>query len=607
MWCDVCDLPVTDVTKCPSCGSRLRRVGSQSGDMRPAFPYDIDLINRTVRSVYGCDDLLDSKRDITILRRVPSADRRDEVVSHGFILAYIEHCFDGSWTAELTQDGASRVSGSIGMRYVVCKTNAVRYMQTGKNLMAKSVYRCDPCITEGDPVIVTTHDGTVVATGTARMSGNDMISSDSGVAVKVRDSHIPVDHRDRVHTWDDVVSVNRSSITSRRDRAVGMIRRTVSNSSVPVTVAFSGGKGGLAVLLLSKEAGADIPVIHIDTGLEPSGSSEYIHFITESLGFRLIEEKADMEVFFNSLLRFGPPSVDNRWCCRTNMAGTAARLSERLFSDGSVSITGTRSHREDFGRTIGLDQKALDQVFVHPISDWDSLCVWLYIFMCHAPFNPLYARGVDNIGCAMCPANDLVELDMLRGSTDDLLRWEEYLGDYAETYSLGKEWSEMALWRWRSMPAYIRRELTDTSSIATPGRRDHELSVTEDDGDSAKARIIGDFDIDRLGMFMGVLGKVTVSDGKVSAGGVTVCSDGSVSAIRTGNGDAMDGIRSMFRLLSMEEGCVGCGICLHKCPVDAIHLEEGRISMDPSACIGCGRCLDRCPSVQDYVHPKGSF
>ncbi|HHE40001.1 MAG TPA: 4Fe-4S dicluster domain-containing protein [Candidatus Cloacimonetes bacterium] len=43
------------------------------------------------------------------------------------------------------------------------------------------------------------------------------------------------------------------------------------------------------------------------------------------------------------------------------------------------------------------------------------------------------------------------------------------------------------------------------------------------------------------------------------------------------------------------EGCIGCTICVQKCPVDAISMKDGKAVIDPEKCINCGICADVCP------------
>ncbi len=42
--------------------------------------------------------------------------------------------------------------------------------------------------------------------------------------------------------------------------------------------------------------------------------------------------------------------------------------------------------------------------------------------------------------------------------------------------------------------------------------------------------------------------------------------------------------------------CVGCGVCVEECPVDAILMEDtGTAVIDMEECIRCGTCHDICP------------
>ena len=48
-----------------------------------------------------------------------------------------------------------------------------------------------------------------------------------------------------------------------------------------------------------------------------------------------------------------------------------------------------------------------------------------------------------------------------------------------------------------------------------------------------------------------------------------------------------------------QEDCVGCGICVEECPVDAISMEDEKAEINMDECIRCGICHDVCP--QDAV------
>ena len=69
------------------------------------------------------------------------------------------------------------------------------------------------------------------------------------------------------------------------------------------------------------------------------------------------------------------------------------------------------------------------------------------------------------------------------------------------------------------------------------------------------------------------------------------------------HGKSMD--VSNYRAKFDNESCKGCGLCVKRCPMDAIRLEAsdeaknktGKISMlEPDLCIGCGVCAFKCPT-----------
>ncbi|MCX6745184.1 MAG: 4Fe-4S binding protein [Candidatus Parcubacteria bacterium] len=64
-----------------------------------------------------------------------------------------------------------------------------------------------------------------------------------------------------------------------------------------------------------------------------------------------------------------------------------------------------------------------------------------------------------------------------------------------------------------------------------------------------------------------------------------------------------------------NESCTGCGICLKKCPVDAIGIKNKKALVNKDLCIGCGVCANFCPKQALSMHryksvkftPKDSF
>ena len=62
---------------------------------------------------------------------------------------------------------------------------------------------------------------------------------------------------------------------------------------------------------------------------------------------------------------------------------------------------------------------------------------------------------------------------------------------------------------------------------------------------------------------------------------------------------------SNYRLRIQPEECIGCGLCVKRCLMDAIQLKfsadiQNKYNkipvLDPSLCLGCGVCVHKCPT-----------
>ncbi len=69
---------------------------------------------------------------------------------------------------------------------VVVQDEVAEFISQGKNTFARHVTAADPEIRAGDEVMVVTGDDSLLATGSAVLSGHEMLIFKYGVAVKVR-------------------------------------------------------------------------------------------------------------------------------------------------------------------------------------------------------------------------------------------------------------------------------------------------------------------------------------------------------------------------------------------------------------------------------------
>jgi len=55
-------------------------------------------------------------------------------------------------------------------------------------------------------------------------------------------------------------------------------------------------------------------------------------------------------------------------------------------------------------------------------------------------------------------------------------------------------------------------------------------------------------------------------------------------------------VASPFITRAEPETCEGCGVCVDRCQMQALTLEDDRVVLDSTRCIGCGLCVSTCPT-----------
>ena len=619
-WCFGCDIPILEDVRCSICGSATKEVDiTPPGDVRPAFPHDIELIKDTADGQFGpgAGDALLPCGNIILLNKAPSIDRMDEIIVNGYAVANIRYDMGGRWVLLCRMRGAVRIGQVISKNYVICARGAVGPMRDeGKNLMVPGVVDVHPDVMDGDEVIIIDEDRNVIATGSAKMSASDMLSKGNGVAVKSKryrpEGPAPAG---KGAEWDTVIKANEPVLIRRRDEAVSFMRKAINDHDIPAAVSFSGGKDSLAVLLLAIDAGLKIPALYVDTGLELNETTEYVHDIVKMYGMKLIVERAPENAFFGNLERFGPPAKDYRWCCKTNKLGPMVSSILRNFPNGVLSFIGQRRYESEQRRSsprIWTNSWTPGQIGAAPIQNWNSLHVWMYIFWKKAPYNVWYERGLDRIGCFLCPASDLSEMDAMRRKSDRYERWDAYLDSFSRSRGLPAEWSRFALWRWKKHPQSVKDEVSnvtgkDLNSLVRQTVRSegpfflkvqsgHSPCVL---GMSVEGAVSRSVDLGKLKGTAGVLGDVTTDeDGQwLSAGNVTVFAEGSIISKGPVEKDVRSAMRNMFSLIIRAEECAGCSLCVARCPHGALYMKDDTVAMDDGKCTHCGKCLGRCPAA----------
>lgn len=609
-WCKKCNLPVLEQRECSICSEPTLEVKiTPPGDVRPAFDADICVLRDTVDGQFGKGkgklQFPDDK--VIILNKAPHLDRMDEVILDGKVLGSLRYDPGRGYQFVLRMEGGRRLAKGLRKAFVVVHEGAVKSISKKASAMVPGIKEASPSIGKRDEVVVLTEDREAIAVGIARMSGKEMMKKKKGPGVKSRwaSPPRPPEMLEGGQSWEDAVAANDANLAKAKDKAVRFIKRTVDKFDLPVAVSFSGGKDSLATLLLVLEADLKPDILFIDTGLEFEETVEHVGNVSKEYGLPLVQESAG-DSFWENLDRFGPPAKDYRWCCKTCKLGPVARLIKERYPDGVLSFIGQRRYESEqraAKKDVWENPWVPLQIGASPIQNWTSLHVWLYLFESGVEYNPWYERGLERIGCWLCPSSDLAEMEAVKSKMPDYGRWRQFLDDYAKQSGWSKKWVGYGGWRWKIPPEPMRELLGEKKKEMKPPTDPYKFHLSEGYGPcvmglSAEGIFSSTLNIDRVRVFLNLVGEVEYDDvvRACLTERITVFEEG-VAIIKAKDEDELhETSRILERIVRKAHGCVGCGTCLGQCPSEAIYLEEVA-SIDEDKCEHCGSCVGPCPAA----------
>ncbi len=612
-WCPSCNLPV--LGKTCACGAGTKKIDiTPPGDVRPAFQYDIDLINKTTEKQFGIKLIPEGR--LVVLNKAPYEDRMDEVIFDGAVMGSLRFELEKmGWVFIPRLEGARRLVG--GRKWVVVDKGAIDFILNGASVLAPGVNDAEVSIAEDDEVIVLTPQRDVIATGRARMTAERMLTHEKGMAVKTRWNGKPrvieQTNAGEKRTWDDAVTANMQILKKLEEKAHRFIKNVVETTGKPVTISYSGGKDSLATLLLVRDAVSGFDILFADTGLEFQETLDNVKQVAEELGLPL-KSHSSGDSFWQSIDNFGPPTVEARWCCKVCKLGAITRLIEGNYEDGCLTFIGQRKYESEIranSEHIWKNPWVGNQIGATPIQNWTALHVWLYLFWKKAKYNPLYEEGFDRIGCWLCPSAsmaDFLRLKEIHPELNDML--EKYLLEYASLNGLPEQWVTYGFWRWQALPKSIRMLAEKMGIDVTPKYAKKPVNFTITVGyrpcKTGGVTAEGSFGaplalslIEDTGL-MGIIGSTNSIDGVILAQRgeetVHVYASGTV-VVRGGNEEiARKLIELAEKTIRRALACTGCGVCVGQCASHAISVNgTARVN---EKCTRCGKCTRACPVVK---------
>ncbi|NJE04837.1 4Fe-4S dicluster domain-containing protein [Thermococcus sp. M36] len=615
-WCEECNVPLIG-DSCAVHGKEgvFKLAITPPGDLRFAFEKDTEFIRSVFKEHYGVDvgELFEGK--IVLLSKTPGEDDAYEIILDGYVFGWVR--FDPlelKWKPGLKVEGAIALWKRFGRsmrKWIIVDEGAIEPILNGSNLLPVGIIEAEGSIRRNDDVVLISEGGDVIATGIAKKDYEALANKERGTGVKVRRQK-SVNYREgRKATMEDVLRANSIELEKKVEEARRFMRKTATRySDLPVAVAFSGGKDSLAVLGLALEEFGDegFTVFFNNTGIEFPETLEYVEELRKELepkGIKFIVADAG-DAFWRALHVFSPPGRDYRWCCKVTKLGPITMAIKENYPQGVLMFVGQRKY-ESIKRfkqpRIWKNPWVPNETGASPIFHWRALEVWLYIFSRNLKYNPLYEDRLDRIGCFLCPSSSLAEIYTLKEEKPELwAKWERELKVWQKRFGMPDEWITYGFWRWKRLS---RGEKAIARELGIEVRDDRSWEPVrysiEETGDGFVTRFNTVVNLKRIKEVAPILGEVEEGENYIRAGDVTFKPDGAYT------GDSREAVQAYY-LVKRAYECVGCGVCVGKCPEGALSIDpkSRKIVVDPVLCTHCRECMDVCPLLKIKNPSEGS-
>uniref|UniRef100_A0A7C3MDG0 4Fe-4S ferredoxin-type domain-containing protein n=1 Tax=Archaeoglobus fulgidus TaxID=2234 RepID=A0A7C3MDG0_ARCFL len=354
-------------------------------------------------------------------------------------------------------------------------------------------------------------------------------------------------------------------------------------------VGFSGGKDSIVLLDLIQRAlpKDEYVVIFNDTSMELSETVKYVENVINgcpNLKFHITRHEVPAVEFWKV---FGPPSRVHRWCCTVYKMLPTVKFFKEQYGKGKILFfDGIRA--EENPKRAKMEKVTLGknfrQINIHPILEWNSAVVWLYIFARNLKINPLYRYGIGRVGCIVCPFES---------------NWRESIIG-SRFYSEAKPYLNLianfaGITDWEEAEEFIKYGKWKARVGGSILYKNKVLVLKESD----ETRILAETSIEKFLEWLKVLGSVKV-DGttiRFSFNGYDHIANYEASDILTiVIKEADSKLVNLLKTIALKSAyCVACGACEVNCPNDAITKRNGfiKVGENCSHCLKCLKVADR--------------
>ena len=366
---------------------------------------------------------------------------------------------------------------------------------------------------------------------------------------------------------------------------------------------FSGGKDSQVMLDLVTRVipSEELFVIYSNTGYELPSSLKLYEETKKiygnkypSLKFEMTQNHQDVLYYWDEM---DSPSRIHRWCCAVMKTAPIYRRLKEIHGTGKqpkvMAFEGVRAEeserRSQYSRT-GRGVKHSNVINVRPIFEWSVTEIWLYLLLHRMPINEAYKKGLNRVGCVVCPLSSEIGDCMdnrifpktAKPFIDKLKQNAAKAGiKNVEDYIKYRKWKVRAGGNRHSASSSISLAVSQSdfkATIAHPKENIMEWLKTL----GALTFNIGPNDI--VGNIK--YGKVVYTY-KISSD----CNKDEQTISIANCGHDVDFVSHLKRVLYKVTYCVHCEVCEVECPTGTLTVVP-IVKIDSEKCIHCHKCLD---------------
>ena len=379
-------------------------------------------------------------------------------------------------------------------------------------------------------------------------------------------------------------------------------------------VAFSGGKDSVVTLDIVQRAlpHNEFKVVFGNTDMEFPTTTELVQKLSRKCSDEDIEflEAASNMTSKESWNIFGPPARKVRWCCTVHKTAPVINMLSDKFANGKlrcVMITGVRGD-ESVSRSgydeMSMGKKMAGQYSFHPILEWSSAEIYLYIYSQGLLLNDAYKYGFNRVGCIMCPNSSEKHEYIKRQCFPELV--DEYCeritqnsakdlsGDNAKIFLETGGWksrlsgrelkfSEEDRFQLNETPAHLKFSVNKLNPVWKTWYK--TMGIIEENS--------GEIMLE----YNGVWRKCRESEDE---------NGGLIEIENLGNSkNSIEFIFLFKSVLAKSQYCIFCKTCVAECPHRNISMSDGKVTISDK-CIKCHECLKILSGCLYYNSIRGS-